>query len=90
MGLTALRAQIDRIDAELVRLFSERMHVSEQIAQYKRENGLPILDRAREEEKLTALTAAAPAEYAQSVKQLYLRIFELSRERQQAVTDAEG
>ena len=90
MDLTALRAQIDRIDSELVRLFSERMQTAEKIAEYKSKNGLPIGDPAREEEKLEAVSAAVPAEYARSVKQLYSRIFELSRDRQQAVSDAEG
>ena len=52
MELNELRNQIDTIDDELVRLFCRRMEVSEQIADYKRQNGLPILVPAREREKL--------------------------------------
>ena len=55
MELKEYREQIDRIDAELVRLFQERMKVSAAIGQYKKENGLPVLDRSREREKLSAL-----------------------------------
>ena len=37
------REQIDRIDDEIVRLFSERMAVAGEIAEYKKENGTRIL-----------------------------------------------
>ncbi|MBQ5535801.1 MAG: chorismate mutase, partial [Oscillospiraceae bacterium] len=52
MELKDYRAQIDRIDAELVRLFAERMELAAQIAAYKKAHGLAVLDSAREQEKL--------------------------------------
>ena len=48
MDIQELRAQIDRIDEKLVPLFLERMGVSLKVAEYKAENHLPVLDRARE------------------------------------------
>lgn len=48
--LDALRAEIDRIDAEMTRLFAQRMATSAEIAAVKRENGLPVRDAKREAE----------------------------------------
>ena len=88
--MTELRAEIDRIDGALVRLFAERMQTAGKIAEYKRQNGLPIRDAEREKEKLTAVTAAASPEYREAAEKLYSTIFELSREYQQALLRAEG
>ena len=33
----------------MAKLFAERMKASEMVAEYKKEHGLPILDRGREE-----------------------------------------
>ena len=43
MDLKELRSEIDVIDDELVRLFGKRMDIAAQIADYKKENNLPIL-----------------------------------------------
>ena len=62
MTLEELRARIDGIDAELIRLFAERMDVSAEIAAYKREHGMPVLDAAREREKLRRAAALLAGE----------------------------
>ena len=46
--LDAAREQINKIDAEMARLFAERMHAVEAVAGYKAENGLQIRDENRE------------------------------------------
>ena len=46
------RAEIDRIDGELARLFEERMAAAARIGAEKRAQGLPIRDPAREEQVL--------------------------------------
>ena len=56
-GLRQARAEIDRIDAELARLFEARMAAAAEIAAYKQANGLPIRDPAREAEVLARNTA---------------------------------
>ncbi|MCL1862777.1 MAG: chorismate mutase [Defluviitaleaceae bacterium] len=56
MTLTDLRNKIDSIDHELLSLFHQRMKVVTDVADYKKTNGIPILDRSREEEKLNKLT----------------------------------
>ena len=52
MKLEECREKIDAVDEKLVALFAERMELSRAIAEYKKENGLPVLDASREKEKL--------------------------------------
>ena len=54
MNLDELRLEIDKIDDQLIKLFQERMEVSAKIAEYKRENNLPVLDPKREREKISS------------------------------------
>ena len=82
MDLNELRRQIDTIDDELVRLFCQRMEVAEQIADYKRQNNLPILVPAREREKLRDISEKAGSDMANYARVLYSMIFELSRSHQ--------
>lgn len=79
MELNDYRAQIDAVDQELVRLFQARMDIAGEIAQYKKAHGLPILQPAREREKLAALAAQVPEALQPSVRVLYSLLFELSR-----------
>jgi chorismate mutase/prephenate dehydratase len=82
MDLYELRGQIDGIDDELVQLFCRRMEVAEQIAEYKRQNDLPILAPAREREKLRDISQKAGSDMANYARVLYSMIFELSRSHQ--------
>ena len=82
MDLNELRSQIDGIDDELVQLFCRRMEVAEQIAEYKRQNDLPILVPAREREKLRDISQKAGSDMANYARVLYSMIFELSRSHQ--------
>ena len=79
MDIKELRGQIDRIDDELVRLFGQRMDVAAQIADYKKENNLPIFVPAREREKLADVAEKAGPEMANYTRVLYSMLFELSR-----------
>lgn len=51
-NLTALRAQIDKLDDQLLELLARRMRVSREIGQYKMEHNMPVLQAARYEELL--------------------------------------
>ena len=46
--LDQARADINRIDAEMARLFEQRMQAAKLVAEHKMEHGLPIRDEARE------------------------------------------
>ena len=50
--LSTARAEIDRIDAEMARLFEQRMTAAAEIAAWKQANGCPVRDSAREQEIL--------------------------------------
>lgn len=50
--LTQLRAQIDDIDAQIVRLFEQRMDVVRGVTTYKLQHGLDILQQSRETQVL--------------------------------------
>lgn len=92
MNLQEYRAEIDRVDRELTRLFAERMDLAAQIAAYKKENGLPILDEKREREKLDEITEMLPEELKEAGAALYERIFALSRayQRQASADEPAG
>lgn len=79
MDLNELRAEIDKIDDELVRLFVERMEVSARIADYKKEKGLPIFVPEREREKLLDVAKKAGPAMENYTQVLYSMLFELSR-----------
>ena len=80
------RTQIDSIDAKLVPLFLERMAVTQKVGEYKKQNGLPVLDSGREQEVIAAKTALAhdPTEKA-DVARLYESIMAISRRQQRRV-----
>ena len=71
MDLQDYRKQIDAIDNELLRLFKERMDIVRQIALYKKEHDLPVLNAEREKEILDAIDCP----YA---KELFSTLLELS------------
>ena len=82
MEINELRGRIDEINNEILALFKERMEVSKGIAQYKKENGLPIYDATRERDILYRMTGEAGPELAQATKTLFHTLFALSRAHQ--------
>jgi len=62
-ALNQARREIDRIDGEMALLFTERMKAAEVIADYKKENGLPVEDKARENAMIRQLSQQIPEEY---------------------------
>ena len=48
LNLDALREEIDRIDAEMTKLYEARMNAAKNVAVYKQEKGLPIFVPERE------------------------------------------
>ena len=71
MDIQELRKDIDRVDEELVELFRRRMQTSVQIAEYKKENNLPVYDPARERDKLANVCAQAGDELEDYTRVLY-------------------
>ncbi|MCL2843789.1 MAG: chorismate mutase [Oscillospiraceae bacterium] len=84
MSLNTSRQQIDQIDQQLLALFTQRMDVVAEITRIKATEGLPTLDRGREQEKLQALAEQVRPELAPYAHILYDTLFELSRRYQRA------
>ena len=82
MDLMELREQINEIDREMLDLFLRRMQVSSNVAEYKRQNGLPVLDAARERELLANIAGQAGEDLDEYAVVLYSTILSLSRSYQ--------
>lgn len=89
MDLNEYRVEIDKLDKEIVSLFSRRMDVAAGIAEYKKANGLPVYDGRREREKLLAVRDLAPEALRDYTTQLYSLLFELSRSHQNRLLGCE-
>ncbi|WP_417118611.1 bifunctional chorismate mutase/prephenate dehydratase [Olsenella phocaeensis] len=80
--LARLRERIDAIDHQMLALFQERMDCAEGVAAYKRERGLPILDRSRERRVVASAAAEVPPELKSYAEVLMQLLMEASRMRQ--------
>ena len=87
MELSEIREKIDRVDDRLLELFLERMDLCEQVAAYKSEHRLPILNKTREREILAKVTQKA-GEKERYAYHLFSTLFELSRSRQAELVSA--
>lgn len=79
MNLEQLRSRIDEIDSQMVELFKDRMEIATDIARYKKENKLPVLDKTRERELLNKIAEMSGEEFENYSLRLYSQILELSR-----------
>ncbi|MEY8402410.1 prephenate dehydratase domain-containing protein [Oscillospiraceae bacterium 44-34] len=87
MELSEIRAKIDAVDDQLLKLFLERMELSEAVAAYKNEHKLPILNKTREREILAKVTERA-GDKERYAYHLYSTLFELARSRQAELISA--
>jgi len=81
MEVEQIREAIDAIDSQLLKLFLERMRLGEQVASYKREHNLPVLNKAREREILARVQAEA-GDMEPYAYQLFTTLIELNKVRQ--------
>lgn len=89
--LKELRQEIDVIDRQIVALFEQRMAVTRNVGLYKLANGMPVLDRSREEQVLASKTALLEDKnLSRDVTELFEAIMAISRRQQQALLDAHG
>ena len=85
MELSEYRKKIDEIDAELLALFTKRMDVAAEIAEYKQEKRLPVLDLKREKQKLHEIEEQSREELSDYSFTLFSVLMELSRSRQNRI-----
>lgn len=76
--LNEIRKEINDIDVQLIELFKKRMDCARDVAVYKKENNIPVLNPDREEEILDKVYEQG-GEYGAYARLLYSNIMELSR-----------
>ncbi len=82
MGIEDLRKDIDSSDKKIVEAFEKRMETAKKIAEYKKENGLPVLDLKRERAKLNEIASLTKDELKDYIRELYCLMFDLSKSYQ--------
>ena len=85
MELNNYREHLDTIDKELLHLFIERMAIAGEIAQWKQQNRMPVLDLRREKEKLRAMEEMSPEDLKEYSVSLFSLMMELSRSYQNRI-----
>lgn len=89
--LEQYRQEIDRIDSQMVRLFEERMKVSEAVAEYKIQAGRQVLDPERERVKIASVREKAHGDFNKfGVQELFRQIMAISRKRQYQLLNGAG
>ena len=87
MELSEIREKIDTVDDQLLKLFLERMSLAEEVAAYKNEHHLPILNKERERAVLARVTEQS-GEKERYAYHLFSTLFELARSRQAELISA--
>lgn len=78
--LTPLRAQIDKLDQVLVKIFNERSNLANRIGHIKQQLGLPVYDPAREKEVLENVIQANPGPLPpDAIQRLFERVIDETR-----------
>ena len=87
MELSEIRQRIDEIDKEMVSLFVDRMNCAAEVAQYKKDHGIPVLDATRERALLSKISELAGSEFESYARTLYSTLLSLSRSYQHKQLD---
>jgi chorismate mutase/prephenate dehydratase len=89
--LADIRVEIDQVDKEILDLFTRRMELACQVAQYKLSTGKSVYDKARENEKLDKLEGYAADTFSkQAIRELYTQIMSISRKKQFSILRENG
>ena len=78
-NLEKLREKINAIDDEISILLEKRFTVCGEIAEEKKQNGIKILDKERENAVIKRVTEKVNVEYEEHVKAVYLAILTESK-----------
>ena len=81
--LQELRAQLDEVDDQIVKLYEQRMSICEQVGEYKVGTGKKVFDRQREHEKLQDVANKASTDFnKKGIRELYQQLMSMSRKLQ--------
>ncbi len=81
MELSDIRNEIDIIDDKMLELFLKRMDLADDVAKYKSEQSLPVMNKGRERDIL-ARVAEKAGDREKYAYHLFTTLFNLSRSRQ--------
>ena len=87
MNLDEIRAETDKIDDEIARLFKKRLELIESVARVKAETNSPVLRPKREREIINRLTKEHGGISADYLKLLFTMVFDISRSHQIVLTN---
>lgn len=90
LDLTKLREEINETDEHIVELFKKRMNIAADVAEYKKEHGLPVLDAARERALLERISQMAGEKFGGYARTLYHTMMDLSKAYQQTKLNPES
>jgi len=83
------REEIDRLDAELVRILNKRAALALDLAQFKQALGWDIHDAKRERQVLLQVTGSNPGPFDhRGIKRIFRRIICESRRMEKELSDA--
>ena len=82
MDIQSARKKIDRIDDEILKLFSERMRIGGELGKIKQAGHLPIENSEREREILLKITKESGESLQSCARILFSTLFELSKSYQ--------
>lgn len=87
--LEKARAEIERIDKEMIKLFIERMNCTQDVISYKKENNLPILDSNREKQLIEKNSCFVPEELKKYYIDFLKGVIKVSKDYQKDIIDNE-
>lgn len=85
LNLEEIRKEINGINYEMLKLFIKRMELSAQVSRYKKANGLPTLDRKREETILQNVVDSTPERYRPYALEFFKEMMKLSKDYQDSL-----
>ena len=89
MDLQQIREEIDAIDDELVQLLEKRMDMAVKVAEYKKQNNIPIYNPTREQEVLDRMAKKVSGDRVAAISKIYSLLFLLSRNEQEKLIKQE-
>lgn len=85
--LLKVREELDKLDNELVEIFTKRMSLSAEVARIKKEQNIPVLNQGREQQILDRLTGDSDDDMKKYIIELYTKIFDISRDYQKTLLE---
>ncbi len=82
-AIEELREKIDAVDDEIVRLFEQRMRLGAEIGEHKIRDGLKVVDRQREKNKLQDVVNKVSTDFnKKGIRELFEQLMAMNRKQQ--------